>query len=64
MNSPCGGEVQAPPITGRVVVVVGWVAVPLSSSIPMQQRTTNEWKGEVGWVGGTDRRIRIRNYVF
>ena len=29
----------------------------------MQQRTTSDWKGEVGWVGGTDRIICFRNYV-
>ena len=47
---------------GRLVLV-GWVAVPVSSSTPMPCNNARLGKGEVGWVGGTDRRIRFRNYV-
>ena len=40
---------------------VGGGPIEQLHSDAMQQRTASEWKGEVGWVGGTDRRICFRN---
>ena len=63
----CGGGLQAPARywEGRKGGGGGVGGGPTEQlhSDTMQQRTTNEWKEEVGWVGVTDVVIRFRNYV-